>query len=812
MTEPPSDQAGRHIPLHRRLLRPGELDALHLLLAALALIAMFGLATRSSLGSSPTFDEGFYIARGWAFLKTGHLLPLGHPPFTNVLSGLGVLLEPNLPDPASLRGWTANNADAFSKALLWNSGINMTRVVFLGRFPIILLGVLAASMIYRWGRELYGRWSGWLALLLTAFCPNILAHTGLATTDLGVMAFFILSVYAWSRFLHKQSRLWLILSGIGFGLAQASKFSALVLIPILGLMTLWWVLRKSPIRLPLRGDTHDVVPPIGRGRMRNLISGLAALCIMGLIGLVALWASYLFQIRPYPLAAFVAEFRHFLNLAAEGHRAYLLGHFSDTGWWYYHPFVLAVKLTLPSLVLFAIAITLAFGREIHPPEWEILFPLLAYLGFTMLGSLNVGIRYLLPIIPLIFLFSSRIAYGPVRSGLVRPGVVGILIVAHIVVSIWRFPYYIPFFNLAAGGPDNGANLLADSNLDWGQDLPSLANYLKANNVSTPIYLSYFGQADPDYYGINSITLPGWPPAPTDPARPKFNPLNPSSGMYAISASNLIGVQLPQPDTFGYFRARQPAARIGESIYIYNVSPADVPTNGETSGWFAQCAVPEPSETEPRLSSLTGVESLKHIYFDCTQSLPSPIGPGWILLQSNHDPVVSLGNPDYLARTPSGNPRYNVWIVNGAPPAPTTPVEFPPVQLPIPIAGNIELVGYAVHGDIKLKPGGIVTITEWWRVREPPPPPVSIFAHLIGADETLLVAADGLGVPAEEWQPGMIIIQQHRFTIPSNAPASSYAVAVGLYSLSTGQRFVVSQSGDRVIDRIVLTTIDVEAGN
>jgi hypothetical protein len=380
------------------------------------------------------------------------------------------------------------------------------------------------------------------------------------------------------------------------------------------------------------------------------------------------------------------------------------------------------------------------------------------------------------------------------------------------VSIWRFPYYIPFFNLAAGGPDNGANLLADSNLDWGQDLPSLANYLKANNVSTPTYLSYFGQADPDYYGINSITLPGWPPPPTDPARPKFNPLNPSSGMYAISASNLIGVQLPQPDTFGYFRARQPAARVGESIYMYNVPPADVPTNGETSGWFAQCAVPEPSETEPRLSSLTGVESLKHIYFDCTQSLSFPIGPGWILLQSNHDPVVSLGNPDYLARTPSGNPRYNVWIVNGAPPAPTTPVEFPPVQLPIPVAGNIELVGYAVQGDVNLKPGGTLTITEWWRVREPPPPPVSIFAHLIGANETLLVAADGLGVPAEEWQPGMIIIQQHRFTIPPDTPASSYAVAVGLYSLSTGQRFVVSQSGDRVIDRIVLTTVDVEAGN
>src|SRR5690349_9794495 len=117
MTLSPPDSAGpaqpepRTIPVYRQILRAGELDAMHLLLASLALIGMFGLVVGSALRSSPTFDEGFYIARGWAFLKTGHLMPLGHPPLTNVLSGLGVLLEPGLPVPQALSGWSANNAE-----------------------------------------------------------------------------------------------------------------------------------------------------------------------------------------------------------------------------------------------------------------------------------------------------------------------------------------------------------------------------------------------------------------------------------------------------------------------------------------------------------------------------------------------------------------------------------------------------------------------------------------------------------------------------------------------------------------------------
>ncbi len=782
--------------------RDGTNSPFHLLLAGVLLVCLFGLALGSSLDKSPTFDEGFYLARGWAFLKTGRLITIGHPPLANLLSGLGMLLEPHLPAPATLDGWEAGDIDRISRDLLWHRGLNVSRLTFLGRVPIVYVGMLLGALIWRWARESYGLWSGAIALGLFAFSPNILAHTRLATTDLGVAAFYVATLYTWTRFLHRRTTRWLVASGVLFGLAQAAKFSALLLLPTLGIMTLWIAWRTRSVA----HQSPNWLMKIDRWPLGWLWGALIALLLMGLIGLLSLWACYLFALQPYPLSGHIAEFRHFLSLATEGHRAYLLGRFSQTGWWYYHPFTLAVKMTLPELLLLALATALAAGRELKPREWEVIFPALLYLGASMFGSLNVGIRYLLPLLPLIFLFISRIASGPLRSGWIRPLVVSALLVAQIASSVWHFPHYLAFFN-AAVGVDNGYKLLADSNLDWGQDLPGLAEYLHERGAGQ-IHLSYFGQADPAYYGIGSIALPGWPPPPPDPARSVFHPMNPAPGLYALSVSNLVGVQLHDLDSFGYFRAREPIARIGHSIHIYEVPPPVIPPGGNQSGpWFAQCAIPEPSEAEAQLARLTGIDNLRHIYFDCNQSLPFPNGPGWILIQANATPVVDLGVPGYLARFADGIPRYQVWARTESPPPPPSTVMFPSVPLPLPIAGHVELLGYRVN-ESQIRPGETLTLTAWWRVREPPPPPISIFAHLLAPDGTLILAGDGLGVAAQDWQPGMVIVQQHSFPTSQELPPGEYTLAVGIYSLATGERFAVSQSGERVVDRIVLRGIQV----
>lgn len=804
--------------------RRSTIPAMHMLIAAVLLVTMFGLAVGSSLRQSPTFDEGFYAVRGWAFLRTGHLMPLGHPPLTNILSGLGMLLEPDLPAPPTLDGWDENNAEQVSEDLLWQSGVNTNRVMFLARLPIIALGLLFGAVIWRWGRDEYGLWSASLALLLFAVSPNILAHTGLATTDLGVAAFYVAALYAWTRFLHRRTTRWLALSGIAFGLAQAAKFSALLLIPTLLVMTLWYVFRQGPLvvrpgrRLTRQGARRSPLPRLfqrlAARRFPRWTTAIAALALMGLVGLVSLWASYLFSLQPdalgirYPLSAYLAELQHFLGLAAGGHRGYLLGRFSEFGWWWYHPLTLVFKMTLPEIILLAVATTLAAGRDIRRTEWEILVPALLYLGFSMISTLNVGVRYLLPVLPLLFLFSARIAYGPRQTGWLRPAVLGVAAVAQLTASLLGYPYYIAFFNRAVGGPENGYRLLADSNLDWGQGLVDLGSYLERRGVTGPIYLSYFGQADPAYYGVDYIALPGWPPPPPDPERPPFHPLNPAPGLYAISASNLIGVQMQEPDVFGYFRARRPVATIGHSIFIYEVAP-EAPPNETAVPWLAQCVTQAHGAAlgEDVLSDLTGEPGIRSFYFDCMQALPFPNTPGWILIQEEDEPVIDLGDPDFLGRNADGTPRYSIWHFTTPPASPESTVEFPSVPLPLPVAGYVELLGFHVN-ESQIRPGEEMVLTAWWRIRENPPAPVSIFAHLLAPDGSLLYAGDGLGVWTETWEPGMVFVQQHRFPTTRDTPTGSYILAVGLYVPSTGERYPVAESGERVIDQIVLRSIHI----
>ncbi|MBI5079766.1 MAG: hypothetical protein HZB17_00470 [Chloroflexi bacterium] len=154
------------------------------------LILFFALSLSQIVSTSPTFDEGFYILRGYAFFRTGYLIPLGHPPFAQTLSALGVMLEPNLPDPQSLDGWATDKYDDASRDLLWQRGLNATRIVFLARFPILLIGLLVGAITFKWAKELFGWRSGVAALALHALSPNLLAHAALATTDLPVAAFY----------------------------------------------------------------------------------------------------------------------------------------------------------------------------------------------------------------------------------------------------------------------------------------------------------------------------------------------------------------------------------------------------------------------------------------------------------------------------------------------------------------------------------------------------------------------------------------------------------------------------------------------
>jgi hypothetical protein len=145
----------------------------------------------------------------------------------------------------------------------------------------------------------------------------------------------------------------------------------------------------------------------------------------------------------------------------------------------------------------------------------------------------------------------------------------ILVVWLALNTLCIYPHFLAFFNAVAGGPDNGWRVLVDSNIDWGQDLKGLKAYMDDHQIER-VKLSWFGSAYPERYGIAHDPLPGvgFPSYFDLWSDPPFDRNNPEPGIYAISVTNLVGSVFPDHEIYAWFREREPAAKVGYSIFIY----------------------------------------------------------------------------------------------------------------------------------------------------------------------------------------------------------------------------------------------------
>ena len=188
-----------------------------------------------------------------------------------------------------------------------------------------------------------------------------------------------------------------------------------------------------------------------------------------------------------------------------------------------------------------------------------------------MSGINIGYRHLLPILPLIIVGVSGLPTFFAERHALAGWVAWMLAVGLLLPSLLIHPHYLSYFNLAAGGPAKGASILADSSNDWGQDLLRLqAGWRKMEAES--IKLGWFGIAEPAYYGIQFEPLPGFPQPEFLSLwnNPPFNLENPEPGLYAISASSLWESHWTARHVYAWFRAQEPTARIGYSIYIYDL--------------------------------------------------------------------------------------------------------------------------------------------------------------------------------------------------------------------------------------------------
>ena len=592
--------------------------------AAAVLLLMFALALGSMVQKAPTFDEQGFIVRGLAALRGYPQIRVGHPLGLNALNAALLVNDPTVRLPLDDPSWGGTSFHRPAELFLWELGNDVAHVMFLARLPSIWLGLLLAALAGRWAGQVSGRrWAGLLALFFVALDTNVLAHTRLATTDLGLTAFALLAAYTLWRFLKRPSWTAALLAGTALGLLQNTKFTAALFVPLFALIILIWIVETW--RRNCRAPWSAL---------------LLLLAVYPVAALVTLWATNGFDIGTLPpdlptmnslsgltlpLAGFVEQVLDIGGRLQVGTPSFLLGRYSDRGWWLYFPVAFLLKTPLPTLLLLAWG-GIAYGlcllrRGARCPALvdsaALLVPAVGFFAIALTTDINLGYRHILPALPFLIVFAvsavGRTAFQPVSLRRLAPALG--LAAGLVLATLFIYPDFLAFFNVLAGGPDNGWRSLVDSNLDWGQDLDDLAPWMAANGVDV-VWLSYFGEARPEAYGISYQGLDSFPPRLMDPAARPFYPADPAPGFYALSATNLQGVHFADHDEFAFFRARAPLDKLGYSIFLYDVAARGEPVDLLLAGVQVDEIAPE---TYARL----GTNDARLRWFDPAQALILP---------------------------------------------------------------------------------------------------------------------------------------------------------------------------------------------
>jgi hypothetical protein len=231
-----------------------------------------------------------------------------------------------------------------------------------------------------------------------------------------------------------------------------------------------------------------------------------------------------------------------------------------------------VAILAPLIVRF---VPVLVRRTSRSESWAavcLITPVVIYGGMAMCSDFNLGIRHLLPLLPFFHLamgiIVARMIWRWKQAGAVLAAGLGIALA---IESCSAWPNYLAFFNAPAGGWRNGLYHLSDSNLDWGQDLPLLRDWQKEHPEKL-LYLSYFGTADPNYYGIKHVDLMGGYLLADRFVMPK------DPGILAVSATNYQGTYMGK-DLRGYYAPLhkvEPREILGGTIYIFDF-PLKPPT-------------------------------------------------------------------------------------------------------------------------------------------------------------------------------------------------------------------------------------------
>jgi hypothetical protein len=496
-----------------------------------------------------------HLPSGYTYWKTGDFrLNPEHPPFIKLIAAAPLLLmNPYVKwdDPT----WKNDPPDEVQFGVRFLYSNNADRMLFWGRLPVMLLSVLLGWYVFRWARDLYGARAGLVALFLYAFCPNILAHSRFVTMDLGLSCFMLITAYYVWSFTRLGGLRNVAAAGVALGLALATKFSAVILLAsvfvLLGMAALE---RRTGRASGVPASLAEF--PAADNRERRLLLAAMAFTLMIVIAFFLVWAIFFFPRDPffYLKGMWQVNANH-----VKEYWPYLAGNFKQGGWWYYFLAVFFLKTPPPTLILFVLSLALA---KVPPvPKWRnegfLLIPGVFFFVFTSSLADDVGLRYILPVYPLICVFAARLTDFLFQKR-ARAALAAVLGAWLAFGTLRMYPDYIAYFTDFIGGAKNGHKYLDDSNIDWGTDLKRLKIWMDEHGVEK-IHLYTPWNALPGYYGIKFEWFDF------------MQPNKPPPGLYAISTHTLVrgllAARMAGMNSDWLFRYK-PVDRVGYGFYIF----------------------------------------------------------------------------------------------------------------------------------------------------------------------------------------------------------------------------------------------------
>jgi Dolichyl-phosphate-mannose-protein mannosyltransferase len=526
-----------------------EVSRVRRLVAPVLLAIVFAVPVLIMREKSATFDEVAHLPAGYSYLVRHSILyNLQHPPLIKEICAIPLLfMKVDLPPGPHLNEWD------FGKDFLFRQ--NAHQLLFWGRVPAVALSLALAFVVLQWATTLWGKSGGFLALFLYAFDPTITAHAQLITTDIGLALFSTVYLWRLRAYLHQPSARNALLSGLTLGLALGAKFSAVVLIPVslmlMGAAAIW-----SP--------ESEGQPSNGRGGLakRRLVLHGVAFAGMMLLAAAVLWTLYFFPKDP---SAYWKGIQLVNQDRGSSPYFYLMGELRPGGWDSYFLIAWLVKTPIPALVLLGAGLVmLASGRRARwLDEAFLLVPAVSYFIFYSVFADNIGVRYLIPCFPFLFIFAGRLAQIVERARPLRSLLLGTLLVWSLVEYMTIMPDHLSYFNQVAGGAEGGVEWLDHSNLDWGQGLMQLQKFIQENAIEDYAYF-YFGTADPGYYGIKGRRITDF----------EFL-LRPTRGLVILSVHFIPRGRDVLDRVFGrgplnWLRHQNPIQIVGHAFYVYEI--------------------------------------------------------------------------------------------------------------------------------------------------------------------------------------------------------------------------------------------------